>query len=245
MYHYKNILVVSDNQFLIEAFHKLTGSISDITVTYTCSPQNTALLGCANLPVNVSALSVKTDWKQLSYDLIFSLHCKQLFPEGLVKKIKCINVHPGLNPYNRGWFPQVFSILNGKKSGATIHEIDEHLDHGNIIAQREVPIAKHDTSLTAYLKIQDAEVDLLKENLEAILNKTYTAWKPAEEGNVNLKKDFNALCKIDMNKQVTMSEAIDYLRAMTHGQYQNAYYIDQATGNKVYVSVQFKVEESK
>lgn len=245
MYHYKNILVVSDNQFLIEAFHKLTGNLKGIAVTYTCSPQNTALLGSTNLPVNISALSVKTDWEKLSYDLIFSLHCKQLFPEGLVKKIKCINVHPGLNPYNRGWFPQVFSILNGKKSGATIHEIDEHLDHGNIIAQREVPIAKHDTSLTAYLKIQDAEVELLKENLDAILNNTYTAWQPNEEGNVNLKKDFNALCKIDLNKQVTMSEAIDYLRAMTHGQYQNAYYIDTATGNKVYVSVQFKVEESK
>ncbi|HRG87618.1 MAG TPA: dTDP-4-amino-4,6-dideoxyglucose formyltransferase [Chitinophagales bacterium] len=245
MYHYKNILVVSDNQFLVEAFHKITTTLTGITVTYTCSPQNTALLNNTSLPVTITPLSVKTDWKQLNYDLIFSLHCKQLFPEELVKKTKCINVHPGLNPYNRGWFPQVFSILNGKKSGATIHEIDEQLDHGRIIAQCEVPIARHDTSLTAYLKIQDAEVELLKENIGAILNNTYTAWQPDEEGNINLKKDFNALCKIDLNKQVTMAEAIDYLRAMTHGQYQNAYYIDPVTGDKVFVSVQFKVEKSK
>ena len=245
MYHYQNILIVSDNQFLIEAFHKLTSNKEGIKVTYTCSPQNTALLNTNNLPVPVTALSVKADWEKLNYDLIFSLHCKQLFPEGLVKKIKCINVHPGLNPYNRGWFPQVFSILNGKKSGATIHEIDEHLDHGNIIAQREVPIARHDTSLTAYLKIQQAEVELLEENLDAILNNTYIAYKPTEEGNVNIKKDFNALCEIDMNKQVTMAQAIDYLRAMTHGEYKNAYYIDPATGSKVYVSIQFSVENTK
>ena len=245
MYHYKNILVVSDNQFLVEAFHKITTTLTGITVTYTCSPQNTALLNNTSLPVTITPLSVKTDWKQLNYDLIFSLHCKQLFPEELVKKTKCINVHPGLNPNNRGWFPQVFSILNGKKSGATIHEIDEQLDHGRIIAQCEVPIARHDTSLTAYLKIQDAEVELLKENIGAILNNTYTAWQPDEEGNINLKKDFNALCKIDLNKQVTMAEAIDYFRAMTHGQYQNAYYIDPVTGDKVFVSVQFKVEKSK
>lgn len=245
MYHYKNILIVSDNQFLIEAFYKLTHNRADIKVTYTCSPQNSALLNNNSLPVIVTALNVKADWESLNHDLIFSLHCKQLFPEGLVKKTKCINVHPGLNPYNRGWFPQVFSILNGKKSGATIHEIDEHLDHGNIIAQREVPIAQHDTSLTAYLKIQQAEVELLEENLDSILNNTYTAYQPAEEGNVNLKKDFNALCQIDMSKQVTMAQAIDYLRAMTHGEYKNAYYIDATTGNKVFVSVQFTVENNK
>lgn len=238
MYHYKNILVVSDNQFLIEAFHQLTGSLSEITVTYTCSPQNKALLENTKLPVSISALSVKTDWEKLNYDLVFSLHCKQLFPEGLVKKIKCINVHPGLNPYNRGWFPQVFSILNGKKSGATIHEIDEHLDHGNIIAQREVPIAKHDTSLTAYLKIQDTEVDLLKENLEAILNNTYTAWQPSEEGNVNLKKDFNALCELDLNKTQTIGQTIDLLRALSHGEYKNAWFWDEKKENKIYIKVE-------
>jgi methionyl-tRNA formyltransferase len=239
----KRILVVSDNEFLIKAFHKLVSSHKNIKVDYTCSPHNTALLQNATVPVPVKALNVKEEWQKLNYDLIFSLHCKQLFPAGLVRKIRCINVHPCFNPYNRGWFPQVFSILNKKKSGATIHEIDEKLDHGSIIAQKEVSIQSWDTSLTAYEKIQQAEVELLQENFEQILSGTYKAVTPTEEGNVNLKKDFNQLCKIDLERKVTMGEAIDYLRAMTHGVYKNAYYIDEKTGEKVFVSVDLKKEQ--
>ncbi|MBL0309831.1 MAG: dTDP-4-amino-4,6-dideoxyglucose formyltransferase [Bacteroidetes bacterium] len=188
---------------------------------------------------------MKSEWKELAetYDLIFSLHCKQLFPAELVGSVKCINVHPGLNPFNRGWYPQVFSILNKKKSGATIHEIDEQLDHGPIIAQKEVVIEKWDTSLSAYNKILNAEVDLLNENLEKIIEGNYTPFRPKEEGNVNLKKDFNALREIDLNKQVSMEEAIDYLRAMSHGEYKNAWFLDPTSGKKVYVSIDLETQE--
>jgi len=174
--------------------------------------------------------------------LVLSLHCKQLFPAEMVKSIRCINVHPGYNPHNRGWFPQVFSILNNKKAGASIHEIDEQLDHGAIICQQEVQIEKWDTSLTAYLKIQDVEVQLLRENLTAILEGNYKTHVPIEEGNINLKKDFDSLCKIDLEKHVTMSKAIDYLRALTHGNYKNGYFIDENTGKKIYVTISLTPE---
>lgn len=238
----KRIIVISDNLALVNAFHNLTSSFKSAEVTYFCSPQNILLLNDATLSVKTSSVNIKTDWHQLNCDLIFSLHCKQFFPAELVRKIPCINVHPGLNPYNRGWFPQVFSILNGMKAGATIHEIDEQLDHGAIIAQKEIIIEKWDTSLTAYNKIQAAEIELLKENLPSILEGNYKSNHAKEEGNVNLKKDFNALCVIDLEKQVTMNEAIDYLRAMTHGHYKNAYFIDKETEKKVFVSIDLKPE---
>lgn len=243
-----NILIVSDNKFLVEQFHQILVEKKLKNAhqwDYACSPVNKALLNDSSLPVKMKAIVMKEQGEQLvdKYDLIFSLHCKQLFPAALVKNVKCINVHPGLNPYNRGWFPQVFSILNKKKSGATIHEIDEQLDHGAIIAQKEVPIESWDTSLTAYNKIQEAEIELLRENLENILSGNYTTTTPAEEGNVNLKKDFNELCEIDMQKQATVGETIDYLRAMTHGSYANAWFIDKATGKKVYVKVELKPED--
>jgi methionyl-tRNA formyltransferase len=239
----KKILVLSDNEYLIKAFHSLISSFENVLVDYTCSPQNDSLLSNQNLPVRISALNVKESWTQLDYDLIFSLHCKQLFPSGLVKKIRCINVHPGFNPYNRGWFPQVFSILNGMKAGATIHEIDEELDHGAIIAQKEVEIEPWDTSLSAYNKIQQAEVELLKTTLGNIISNNYETRVLAQEGNINLKKDFNSLCKIDLDKKVAMQEAIDYLRAMSHGNYKNAYFIDKKTGGRVFVSIELKKDE--
>lgn len=241
---YRNILIVSDNLSLINTFHSLVKEMKCLNVSYACSKSNTDLLENNSLKVKIEPIVLKKEYTKVikQYDLVFSLHCKQLFPDELVQKVKCINVHPGLNPYNRGWFPQVFSILNGMKAGATIHEIDELLDHGAIIAQKEVHIEKWDTSLTAYNKIQEAEIELLKENLSAILAGNYKSKLADKEGNVNLKKDFNALCEMDLDKQVTLSEAMDYLRAMTHGEYKNSYFIDKKTGKKVFVSIDFKTE---
>ncbi len=144
------------------------------------------------------------------YDLVFSLHCKQLFPSDIVNNVRCINVHPGLNPHNRGWFPQVFSIINKLPIGVTIHEMDEELDHGPIIVQKELVIKIWETSYDVYKRIQELEIELIKENLLRIINNNYKAFLPVSEGNINLKKDFNELCEIDLDKKVSYREAIDF-----------------------------------
>ncbi|HET6279927.1 MAG TPA: formyltransferase family protein, partial [Polyangia bacterium] len=51
-----------------------------------------------------------------------------LFPRGVV------NLHPALLPYNRGQYPNVWSIIEGTPSGTTLHYIDEGIDTGAIIA---------------------------------------------------------------------------------------------------------------
>ena len=241
---YSRILVISDNPFLIKAFSGLIGRFQQLTVNYTCTKTNLALLNDTSLAVKIEPVDVKAEEDELAkrYDLIFSLHCKQLFPAKLVKKVKCINVHPGYNPYNRGWFPQVFSILNKLPTGATIHEIDEQLDHGSIIARREVERHSWDTSINIYDRVQAAEVVLLEENLEAILCGNYSTSKPEAEGNINLKKDFNELCKLDLTEETTMGQALDKLRALTHGEYANAYYLDPETNSKVYVKIVLEKE---
>jgi len=244
---YRKALVISDNTFLIKEFHQLMSSYNDVVVDYSCTRSNSALLNDTTLPVKIQPVDVKSEYSDIAvkYDLIFSLHCKQLFPAQLVAKVKCINVHPGYNPNNRGWFPQVFSILNKLPVGATIHEIDEQLDHGAIIARREVEMNVWDTSSDIYTRVQQAEVELLKENIATILQGTYKTIKPEEEGNVNLKKDFNSLCKLDLDKEMTLGHAIDLLRALTHDKYANAYFMDPKTGSKVYVKISLEKEGQK
>jgi methionyl-tRNA formyltransferase len=91
------------------------------------------------------------------FDIVFSIHCQKIFPTILVEEVKCINLHPGYNPENKGWYPQVFSILNGKKFGATLHEMDSEIDGGPIIAQEQINIEFKDTSYTAYQKVLKLE----------------------------------------------------------------------------------------
>jgi methionyl-tRNA formyltransferase len=137
---------------------------------------------------------------------------------------------------NRGWYPQVFAIINDTDIGATIHEIDEMLDHGYIVARRKVNKFSHDTSLTLYNRVVEAEIALLKENLVNILRDEYSLMKPEGEGNVNLKSDFNALKELDLAKTATYGAVIDHLRALTHGAYKNAYFFDER-GEKIFVSI--------
>lgn len=238
------VCVITDNQFIYDQFLLLLKDTryKKESFDFFSSPGNPL-----RQPEEGNIRSGQLDLKQAAedffsrYDLFLSLHCKQLFPRVLVNNHRCINVHPGFNPYNRGWYPQVFGILNKYPVGVTIHEIDEQLDHGPIIVQRQVPVHSWDTSLDVYNRIQRLEVELLKEFLPVLLSGAYRTFRPETEGNVNLEKDFKTMCRLDPDQTLTWKEAIDFLRAMTFQGYRNAYFYD-AKGNKVFVEIRLEKE---
>jgi len=58
-----------------------------------------------------------------------------------IPKYKTLNVHPSLLPNYRGASPLQSAILDdAKKTGVTIMRIDELMDHGPIVAQKEITI---------------------------------------------------------------------------------------------------------
>ncbi len=78
----------------------------------------------------------------------------------------CLNLHPSLLPRHRGPSPVVSAILAGDETtGVTLMLLDEGMDTGPIIAQRQRPVYWHDdaNSLTATLFADG--VDLLNECL--------------------------------------------------------------------------------
>jgi methionyl-tRNA formyltransferase len=238
-----NILVVTDNVYLFEQFKKIVSGASalkDCRFDFTCT--NKALFAGHD---DIHPIDIKGQYASQIigvYDLVISIHCKQLFPKEMIAQVRCINVHPGLNPFNRGWYPPVFSIINKLPVGATIHEIDEEIDHGPIICQQEVPVFPYDTSLDVYNRVLQAELELLQTHLVDIVFHRYQTTIPADEGHVNLSRHFREMCKLDLDKPMTMGESIDLLRALTHHPYKNAYFIDKETGKKIYVSVSLHPE---
>lgn len=238
----KNILVITDNVYLLQQFRTLIKRLNlNVRFEFKSSPGrvDNSLMAVHEL----SHIRLKEEWQNVAqnYDIVISIHCKQIFPAEMTRAVKCINVHAGLNPYNRGWFPQVFSIINGLPWGVTIHEIDEELDHGDIIIQEQMELNAWDTSSSAYKRVLDKEIELMEKVLVKIVEGNYSAIKMPIEGNVNLKKDFKELCVIDLNEKVTMKEAIDRLRALSFSGYDNAFFHD-SYGNKVYISVNLKKE---
>lgn len=189
----------------------------------------------------ISVLDVKRNFDELrvEFSMGFSCHCKQIFPKALVESIPCFNFHPGLNPYNRGWFPQVFSIINGKPVGATLHKMDAEIDHGPVIAQKSVAINSWDTSKSVYDRVLKAEFELFDLWIERVLSGDFKEVELEDNGNYNSISDFNDLCEIDLDRTVSLKEAINFFRAMSFDGYDNAYFYDHL-GHKVFVSLNLK-----
>ena len=242
----RKVLVVTDNGLLYKQVQNiLKNEFSDLVPLFTF--KRTKLGTKKHLYTHgieeLDEVNVKEECQDIitNYNLVISLHCKQIFPLELVNSLPCINIHPGYNPYNRGWYPQVFAIINKERLGATIHLMDEHVDHGAIIDRQEVKIESHYTSKEAYEMVLGAEVELFRKNIRQIVENKYQTIEPEIEGEYHSIGDYNKLCKIDLNEQTTFGDAIDKLRALSHDAYKNAYFVD-AEGNKIFIKVELTKE---
>lgn len=89
-------------------------------------------------------------------DLIIVADYGQIIPSRIINlpRLKTINVHPSLLPKYRGPDPIRAPILNGdRKTGITLMLIDEKVDHGPILAQKEVEISEKDNARTLTEKL--------------------------------------------------------------------------------------------
>jgi phosphoribosylglycinamide formyltransferase 1 len=74
---------------------------------------------------------------------------------------RILNIHPSLLPKFPGLEAWKQALAAGDAvTGCTVHYVDEQIDHGDIIAQREVPILASDTAETLHARIQKAEREL-------------------------------------------------------------------------------------
>ena len=56
-------------------------------------------------------------------------------------KIACLNLHPSLLPAYRGPYPIFWQLKNGEmKTGITLHLVNDEIDAGDIVLQKEIPL---------------------------------------------------------------------------------------------------------
>lgn len=154
----------------------------------------------------------------------------------------CLNVHPGLLPYARGYNPNVWSIVEGVPAGATIHWMDEGIDTGDVLSRREVPVAFEDTGETLYERIEAACVDLFVETWPAIVAGDVEATPQDDaEATYHEQADFEELCEMDPDTEHSVRELLDRLRALTFPPFDNAYV--EVEGDRYYVEVEITPAE--
>ncbi|PIS05034.1 MAG: methionyl-tRNA formyltransferase [Candidatus Buchananbacteria bacterium CG10_big_fil_rev_8_21_14_0_10_42_9] len=101
----------------------------------------------------------------------------KLLPKKLLAtaKLGAINIHPSLLPKYRGPSPIQTAILNlDPKTGVTLMKLDEGMDSGPIIAQKEVKILDDDDAISMANCLAVFGAQLLIDNLENYFNQKVT-----------------------------------------------------------------------
>ena len=109
--------------------------------------------------------------KELSPDLIVVVAYGKIFPPTVLNAppLGCVNVHSSLLPSYRGAAPINWAIAKGeKKTGVTIMLMDEGMDTGDILAQKEVPIGEEETAEQLSKKLSRDGAQLLLETVDRI-----------------------------------------------------------------------------
>src|SRR5229473_5496446 len=98
-----------------------------------------------------------------------------------VPRLGCINVHFSLLPKYRGAAPVNWAIVNGeKRTGVTTMFIEEQLDSGPILLQRETEIGAEETAPQLMKRLAGMGAELLSETLSQLNTITPRAQRDEE-----------------------------------------------------------------
>ena len=104
----------------------------------------------------------------LEPELIITCAYGQIIPNAILDypKYKCINTHGSLLPRGRGGAPIQHALIDGdEKTGITLMFMNEKMDKGDILYQKELTILDEDTNTTLFAKLSDLALDMLLEFL--------------------------------------------------------------------------------
>jgi UDP-2,4-diacetamido-2,4,6-trideoxy-beta-L-altropyranose hydrolase len=125
-------------------------------------------------------------------DLVISYNYRYIVKGDLlsIPKRGAINLHISYLPWNRGAHPNVWSFIDNTPKGVTIHYMDEGIDTGDIIFQREVSIDETKETLKSSYDILHTEIqNLFKTHWLAIKSGELGPKAQIHSGTIHYRKD--------------------------------------------------------
>jgi len=107
---------------------------------------------------------------------------------------KIINLHISYLPWNRGCHPNFWSFYDDTPKGVTIHYIDEGVDTGDVLVQKEVDFApEEDTLSKTYTRLRDEIEEMFIANWPKLRLLALPARPCAPRGSHHFRRDLDAL----------------------------------------------------
>lgn len=167
--------------------------------------------------------------KEVKPDYIICVHFPYIIPKEVLEipRHGVINLHPAYLPHNRGWHTPSWAIWEGTPYGATLHFVDEGIDTGDIIHQKQIEILPDDTADSLYQRVKRLEFEVFQEAWPSIVSHIYTR-KPQspKEGTKHRRADIASIQPVDLNAQVKAGDLIRLLRALTTNNIKESAYFE-------------------
>jgi methionyl-tRNA formyltransferase len=132
-------------------------------------------------------------------ELLVSYGYRHILRENVLKLLpnSAINLHISYLPWNRGSDPNLWSILENSPKGITIHFIDEGVDTGDVLFQKQIDFELDDHTLrSSYYLLQKEMQQLFKDHWHEIKSGKFQPIKQSKGGSHHYKKDFKLI--VDM-----------------------------------------------
>jgi len=142
------------------------------------------------------------EFKNQNFDFLLSCGHTMIFEPEILSNInyKAINIHNSFLPKFKSQSAIQYAIMNNEKeTGVSFHLIKDKLYDGEIIFQKKLQISETDTNVTLTKKINELKLNILKENIDLILENKFSVSKQKNSDGKILNKITEDKLKIDFN----------------------------------------------
>lgn len=181
------VIFMGTPDFAVPSLEALLSAGHDVAAVYTQpdKPKGRGL-DMAPPPVKLTAIKHSIEcrqpssmkdpdvWKQIretGADCIAVAAYGKLLPTEVLNSARygCVNVHSSLLPKYRGAAPINWAVINGEKvTGVTIMQLNEGMDTGDILMQRETPIGPDENAGELHDRLAVMGAELLIETLDGL-----------------------------------------------------------------------------
>lgn len=127
-----------------------------------------------------------------------------------------VNVHRSYLPYNRGWAPLEWALIDGTPAGVSLHVMTSQLDSGAVIAQAEVPIEHTDTIQSLGQRADAVAMDMFRSHWPRLrVGDLRANDQEGSSSTYHSKIDLERARKVHLNEKFTLRKLLRTMQAFS------------------------------
>lgn len=114
-------------------------------------------------------------WESTPVDLLLSVSWRYMIPAHIYRRARlgAYVLHDSMLPLYRGFSPTVWAMINGEKTtGASLFEMADAVDAGDIVDQQSIPIGDNEAITAILARVTETYLTLLERNLHNLITGT-------------------------------------------------------------------------